>query len=250
VTLTLSLAYLTVLAHQRNREQQASLLRQQTYALTALYDPLPPTLPPTRAELAAIERANLVETVKDRWNAEIEGAVRWAQTRDWEEVREGLETSVARLWARAFSDAGEAAQSSGKAVEEQSRGVAEAAKGAYADTKARAAQSVGRAEEKARGEKAALEGKIEQKGSVLAAVADGVARGLQKGKEKLVGAAQVTEEKVEGVLGDKTPGLSPEEKAMMQRYQKTPVQSQTVDEALAARYVPVDQRDNTQLRAL
>jgi altered-inheritance-of-mitochondria protein 5 len=39
----------------------------------------------------------LVETAKDRWNAEIENAVRWAQRTDWNEVREGVEGAAARL---------------------------------------------------------------------------------------------------------------------------------------------------------
>ena len=38
-----------------------------------------------------------METAKDRWNEEIESAVRWAQQTDWNGVREGMEGAVARL---------------------------------------------------------------------------------------------------------------------------------------------------------
>lgn len=38
-----------------------------------------------------------METWKDRWNGEVEGAVRWVQRFDWRRVREGLE-GRAREW--------------------------------------------------------------------------------------------------------------------------------------------------------
>ena len=97
VTLTLGVAYLAVLAHERNRQAQAHALRAQSRVLNGLLDPTP--LPPlqSRAELAREERSTLVETAKDRWNEEVEHAVRWVQRTDWNEVREGMEGAVARL---------------------------------------------------------------------------------------------------------------------------------------------------------
>lgn len=97
VTLTLGIAYLTVLAHERNRTAQAQQLRSQSRLLQSVLEP--PNLPPpqTRAELAREERSTLLETAKDRWNQEVEGAVRWVQRTDWDEVREGLEGSISRL---------------------------------------------------------------------------------------------------------------------------------------------------------
>ncbi|TVY33352.1 hypothetical protein LOCC1_G008336 [Lachnellula occidentalis] len=97
VTLTLGLAYLTVATHERNRKSQASALRSQSQVLTSLLDPTPLPPPLTRAELAREERTTLVEAAKDRWNDEIENAVRWVQRTDWTEVREGMEGSLARL---------------------------------------------------------------------------------------------------------------------------------------------------------
>ena len=97
MTLTLGVAYLTILAHEQSRHAQAQALRSQARILNGLFDttPLPP--PQSRAELAREERSTLVETAKDRWNAEVEGAVRWAQRTDWNDLREGMEGAVARL---------------------------------------------------------------------------------------------------------------------------------------------------------
>ncbi|CAD6445286.1 4521d6f7-a33a-43a7-bc9c-23f2c2f7b60d [Sclerotinia trifoliorum] len=97
VTLTLSLAYLTVLAHQRNRASQSLHLHQQSYILTSLLEkqPIPP--PKTRSELAREERSTLIEAAKDRWNAEIENGVRWVQRTDWEGVRDGIEGAKLKI---------------------------------------------------------------------------------------------------------------------------------------------------------
>ncbi|KAI1085342.1 hypothetical protein F5B20DRAFT_140752 [Whalleya microplaca] len=253
-TLTLSVAYLTVLAHQRHREHQAAILRQQTYLLHELVDPLPPVLPPTRAELAARERASLVESAKDRWNAELEGAVRWAQTKDWDEVREGVETAVSRLWARASGKTPEEiakaeaeaeaeldrrlAQSRAAAAtaNEKSAGVAAAARSAYADAKARGAEAATKTEEKAE----------DAKGGILSAIG----KGFEKGKEavgKAKSAVGLAEQKVESQLD---PNLSPVERALNERYQQSHALDRSADEILASRYAPHDQKDNTQLKAL
>jgi altered-inheritance-of-mitochondria protein 5 len=94
--LTLGVAYLTVLAHERNRQAQAQALRSQSRVLTSLLEPsaLPPSR--TRAELAREERISLVETAKDRWNEEVENAVRWVQKKNWTEVREDMESAVSK----------------------------------------------------------------------------------------------------------------------------------------------------------
>jgi altered-inheritance-of-mitochondria protein 5 len=65
--------------------------------LNSLLEPasLPP--PQSRAELAREERSTLVETAKDKWNEEMENAVRWVHRTDWSEVREGMEGAVSRF---------------------------------------------------------------------------------------------------------------------------------------------------------
>jgi len=95
--LTLGLAYLTVLAHERNRTAQADALRAQSRVLNGLLDPSPLPPPQSRAELAREERSSLSETLKDRWNEEVENAVRRVQRTDFNEVREGMEGAVARI---------------------------------------------------------------------------------------------------------------------------------------------------------
>ncbi|TGJ88687.1 hypothetical protein E0Z10_g76 [Xylaria hypoxylon] len=215
VTLTLGVAYLTLLAHQRNREQQAAILRQQTYLLSGVIDPLPPALPPTRAEIAAVERASLTEAAKDRWNSEIEHAVRWAQTKDWSEVREGVETAVSRLWARGLGEAREG-------TEKGEESVATAAKSAYADAKAKSAEIASKTEDKA-------EKKVgEAKNTVFGAIGKGIEKG-QQFLSKTKSAVVRPEEKVD-------PTSSPVEKALQQRYEKPSGSNQTAEEALAARY--------------
>ncbi|XXH03454.1 54S ribosomal protein L8, mitochondrial [Hypoxylon texense] len=232
VTLTLSIAYLTVLSHQRHREHQAAILRQQTRALSSLVDPLPPPLPPTRSEAAAAARETLVERAKDRWNAEVEGAVRWAQAKDWDEVREGLETAVGRLWARAFGESSLEEAGRGEArvrdvAGEAKTSVAAAAKGAYADAKAKGSEAAAKAGEKAGEAKGSIFGSI---GSIFG-----------RGKEAAGQAVGIAEKKV-----DELPSTaSAEEKALAQRYKGSPSLNQSPEEVLAARY----QGSNTQLKA-
>lgn len=242
VTLTLSLAYLTVLAHQRNRERQSAILRANTLLVSKLTDPLPPPLP------ATIQRAHVVEEAKDRWNAELEGAVRWAQTKDWDEVREGLEMAVGRLWARTFgggeeevvrvdgkrvsvlkSEAWEKAEQSRAVAKERMEGVAAAAKSAYADAKAKAGETVEKGHKKAE----------EVKGGLLSSIKEALGAGMAKAE----GVKESTVEKADGKV-------SPVERALQQRYEKPSEATKSVEELLAERYTPVDERDNGVLRGL
>ncbi|KAI2470891.1 hypothetical protein F4781DRAFT_153412 [Annulohypoxylon bovei var. microspora] len=235
VTLTLSIAYLTVLAHQRSREHQAAVLRQQTYLISSIIDPLPPTLPPTRSEIAIAERAHFTERAKDRWNSEVEGAVRWAQSKDWDDVREDAEAAFARLWAKAFNEAQEQVEKDQKKVDgadsklsqskEKAIGVATAAKNAFTDAKAKGSEVTTKAGEKAE----------ETRGGFFSAIASG----FSKAKSAVVGSS---EQKIEDV----SPQLSAEEKALNQRYQNTAGLNRSTEEVLAARY---NQQNNTKLKA-
>ncbi|KAI1773498.1 hypothetical protein F4818DRAFT_422767 [Hypoxylon cercidicola] len=231
VTLTLSIAYLTVLAHQRHREHQAAILRQQTRLLSSIIDPLPPPLPPTRSEAAAAERANLVEKAKDRWNAEVEGAVRWAQTKDWDEVREDVEIAASRLWAKAFGGESKSLeQGEAKARDvagETTESVAVAAKSAYAGAKAKGSEAAAKTGEKAE----------EAKGSIFGSIG----RAFGRGKEVASQAVGIAEKKTE----DLPSTHSAEEKALAQRYKGSADLNRSPEDVLAARY----QQGNTQLKA-
>ncbi|KAI1167756.1 hypothetical protein F5B18DRAFT_400954 [Nemania serpens] len=238
VTLTLGVAYLTLLAHQRNRDQQAAILRQQTYLLSGVLDPLPPALPPTRAELAVAERANFTEAAKDRWNAEIEHAARWAQAQDWSAVREDVETAAARLWARALGEAQEETAEIRKDARQNSNAVAAAAKSAYADAKVRSTELASQAEKKA----------ADKAGAAENTVIGAIGKGIEKGKGFLSGAKSDVVAVVAETKAESTP--SPVEKALQQRYEKSSGLDQSAEEVLAARYTPIEHKDNTNLKAL
>lgn len=84
-------------------------------------------------------------------------------------------------------------------------------------------------------------------------VSQTVSKGIEKGKE-LVGKAQekvgIATEKAGAAIGSATEGLSAEEKALRERYEPMNGLNQTVEQALAARYVPEDQRDHSHLRGV
>ncbi|KAH7419914.1 hypothetical protein BKA64DRAFT_634570 [Cadophora sp. MPI-SDFR-AT-0126] len=116
VTLTLGIAYLTVLAHERNRRAQGEALRSQAFVLDRLLNPTPLSPPRSRAELAREERSTLVETAKDRWNTEVENAVRWVQRTDWNDVRESMEGTASRLLGGALQKSREGIEEAEKAA--------------------------------------------------------------------------------------------------------------------------------------
>ena len=84
ITLTTSVLYLSLSIHQRNRAYQSALLRQQSLLLTSLVEPVPEPPEPPRY---IVDKPSIVEQFKDGWNSEIEGAVRWFNSRDWAVMR-------------------------------------------------------------------------------------------------------------------------------------------------------------------
>ncbi|KAJ0324896.1 hypothetical protein COL5a_007668 [Colletotrichum fioriniae] len=267
VTVTLGVAYLTVLAHQRNRETQSHTLRTQHHVLSSLLEPqirIPPPL--TRAEQAVKDRETLLTSAKDRWNREVENAVRWAQRTDWGEVREGLESGAARFWGGTIEKAGEAEQAVEKravplAKEASARGTAAAeASGAEVKKEARSAWERARekslaAEEAARARAAEAKKIVDSKAAeVKAVVGDVVDKGRQQGEAVLVAAKQavgVAEDKVTVKAdGAVAPATTPVQKALHQRYEKPSGLTKSVKEVLAERYRKMDEQDNTQLRGI
>jgi len=274
VAVTLSVAYLSVLAHQRNREQQGAALRAQALALQNLIDPLPAPLPPTRSEVAAAQRERTIEVVKDHWNHEVENAARWVQNTDWDEARETIERSASRLWGRAFGETpaeeaervksgiGARAEKARGKAEDAGYGVADAARAAYSDAKLRT-QSVEEAAENkflearlwADKEAHKAEDKASEAKGALASAWEGgkdKARDLAEKAKAAIGAA---EEKIDaGLHGPRkaTPTtLDPVAKALSQRYEKPEAKvNRTVAEVLNERYTPIDKRDNTVLRGI
>ena len=256
MTVTLSLAYLAVLTHQRNRQSQSDTLRAQSAVLTSLTRTAAP--PPTEQQQPTTpswRRHDLAETAKDRWNAELQGAVRWAQDKDWAGAREAAETAVARLlWGGGGADAGSAQ----RREEGEAGVVAGAVRGAGAalgEAGARTADAVHVRAEETRDAVRVRAGEAREAVHVKAGEARAaVARGVEKGKEA-VGRARATvglaEERFESRVDAKLLRLSDVEKALSERYEKgDEVMSKSVEEILSDRYKPIDQRDNTKLRGL
>ncbi|KAG5979491.1 hypothetical protein E4U55_005097 [Claviceps digitariae] len=272
VTLTLSIAYLSVLAHQRNREEQGRLLRAQTLAIQSLIDPIPQPLPPTRSEVAAAKRAEAVEVAKERWNDEIEKAVRWVQRTDWEDVREGLEDRIASLWDVAF---GESIQdSAAKAKAELQSGVSKAQAGAESVARTIKAQAKN-ALEKAQAEEEDFAAKVKDNAlqAKLAAwraaqkaekevhqravdAQKTVESALEKGKGKATEATGKAKSAV-GLTGAGTAlghvdlaAMNPVQRALDQRFERPSADKRSIAEVLKQRYTAIDRRDNTVLRGL
>ncbi|GAO18489.1 uncharacterized protein UV8b_07307 [Ustilaginoidea virens] len=282
VALTLSVAYLSVLAHQRNREHQGHSLRAQALAVQSLIDPVPPPLPPSRSQVAAAKRAEAVEVAKERWNHEVENAVRWVQRTDWHDVREGLEDRVAALWSRAFGQA--AHDGAAEAVGSQLRTGASKAAAEARDAAGRIASGSRRTVESAAAEAENLEAKVQDKvlqarmaawrdaqraenqalrkaseaedavGAALHAVGDkaaevagkvGSAVGLSGGRAAPAAAAAAAA----AGRGDVS-AANAVRKALDQRFEKRGVDKRTAAEVLTQRYTPMDRRDNTVLRGL
>ncbi|TVY86031.1 hypothetical protein LAWI1_G007357 [Lachnellula willkommii] len=143
VTLTLGVAYLTVLAHERNRRSQALALRSQSQVLTSLLDPTPLPPPQSRAELAREERSTLVEAAKDRWNNEVENAVRWVQRTDWSWV--GAEESMSQFLGAVLQNSREDVEKAEKAAGPKVQEAVDRSKAAAREAADQAAVGIDRA---------------------------------------------------------------------------------------------------------
>lgn len=208
---------------------------------------------PTRAELEAQKRAHFVETAKDKWNHEIENAVRWAQSTDWDEVRETAEDATARLLGlgpvkRDPVDvpAPAPASTSGTAtVTDALAQKANIAQHAISEKK----EDVKTRLLRARDEAASYA--VEKKEGAKGAIANAVDKGRHMvGKAKA--AVHLAEEKLEARVDAKLLHVSEVEKALAERFEKPKVDpmSRSVEEVLAERYIPVDKRDNSRLRGI
>lgn len=217
-----------------------------------------------------------MEVAKDRWNQEVLSAVRWAQSTDWAEVREGLEETTANVLAKLFGTSPEASVREAKErqvkpvdprakgqVEESVRGAANAAHGAFERARQAEKQAAATAEDQAlqvrlmgRKELSQARQSVEEVGKVAEGT---IASALERGKDKvteLVGQAKSAVVTAQGKVDkavdlSSAPTMGPVEKALNQRYEKhEPLGNRTAAEVLNERYKPIDQRDNTMLRGL
>jgi len=190
----------------------------------------PPAAPPTREEAAQKARANFVEMFKDRWNAEVEGAVRWVQGTDWRVVRERAEDRVAGLFGASLN--GGEIKDMAVAAGKEARSVVEGMATSVKDTAATASEVV-------KEESKAAKGKV----------VEAVERSKKVGKD-VIGEAMGKAVEVEKKAAIKLEGESDVEKALRQRYEKPQETKKSAKEILEARYTPIDKRDNTALRGI
>ncbi|KAK7737962.1 hypothetical protein SLS53_006340 [Cytospora paraplurivora] len=268
VTLVLGISYLTLQSHRRTRERQAETLRANAYVLNSL-SYVPATAPPPKTiaeEIALLEQQqellaraerqqnrgvrgaltrdgadSFLEKAKEKWNSEIEGAVRWATTKDWIAAREDAEDTAARIWARATGGE-QPAQTAGRAgglIAERAAAATVAARGAAEHASARTGEVA-----------------HERAAEVKEAATSIWERGFRKSKE-VAGKAKQAVERAEQIVQDKALEFkaaeadSSVERVLQQRYEgKDGVFSKSVEELLEERYKPMVEQDNSKLRGL
>ena len=101
------------------------LLSQQSVLLNSVVEPLPP-FPESPAY--NVQKVSLVETLKDRWNREVEGTVRRLEDTDWNQVRSRWESRIGMVWAKLReSDVGDRIKENAGVAGEQVKRAAEKA---------------------------------------------------------------------------------------------------------------------------
>jgi altered-inheritance-of-mitochondria protein 5 len=204
--------------------------------LTGLLEPTSIAPPQSRSELAREERSTLVETAKDRWNDELENAVRWVQRTDWTGVREGIEGAVTRVLGSERTGTEFKVDELGSATKAQSSQTSASVKSGVHDA-AEAIKHSGGTIDAAR-----------------VAVRDAVSKGFEMGKEaagKAQAAVGLATEKMESKAQSSTLSHSSAvERALHERYQKSDPLSKKVEEVLEERYKPIGKRDNSVLRGV
>ncbi|PSR76854.1 hypothetical protein BD289DRAFT_446263 [Coniella lustricola] len=266
VTLVLGAAYLSLQAHQRTRLSQAESLRANTYILNSLtYIPASAPPPQTVAqELALLEYqqelllraqqrrsatsaaggstafvADFVERAKERWNAEVEGAVRWAAHTDWQSAREDAEAAAARVWARFVTGGDPPARTAAK-ISEHVGSAAAAAQSQLQDAGRQAA------------EQARIKG-VEAKDAAGSVWERGFRRGqaVAAQAKATVGLAEDRVERKIAAVGAAVDAAQVD-KVLQQRFEPRHhvVLGRSAEEVLADRYKPVEEVDRSNLRGI
>lgn len=213
-----------------------------------------------------------MEVAKERWNEEVENAVKWVQHTDWEEVREGLEDRIGALWDTLFGESIEDSAAKAKSevqslshkakmdadgaaskIVSRAKGAFKQAKVEGEDFEAKVKDNALQARLAAWREAQRAENEARQKASEAGGA---LASTLEKGKEK---ATEVVG-KVKSAVGlsgaGAAPGsvglprVSPVSKALDQRFERAGNDKRTVAQVLKERYTQMDKRDNTVLRGL
>ena len=200
-----------------------------------------------------------MESAKDAWNAEVAGVVRRAQSVDWAGVRGNAEGAVVALWRTIFgSPPPDPAELAGavsakasavaKGAKEGALGMADAARDGFKDATGAAT-----------GSKVARE-LLDQGRQKGAEISQKVGAAVERGVDKVMEAVDAVEDTVRAATGTASPTaaaamegkkLSDVERALQQRFDRDKRKgAHSVKEALAERYKPIGERDNTMLRGL
>lgn len=90
------MAYLSARRIQEDTRANSLLLRESRDVLESAL--LPPQAP--KKVEPHVERPSIVETMKDKWNEEVENSIRFVQSIDWNYTRERAEIYAEGLWDR------------------------------------------------------------------------------------------------------------------------------------------------------
>ena len=93
--LTGSILSFALFQHRHNREQQSRLLRQQALLVRSIVDPRIVSV--DDAERITGNRDHPTRKWKDRWNGEVENAVKWCHTLQWDDLRNGITDKVDKV---------------------------------------------------------------------------------------------------------------------------------------------------------
>lgn len=172
----------------------------------------------------------------------MEGAVSRLLGGGLQKSREGIDEAEkqARPKVQEAVDRSKAAASSAK--EEAARGLNRAAAGTIAAVE----QVPGVASKGVQKGSSAVDLARTEATGTIESVKGAISSGIEKGKEMIGLATAKVEEKAKSA----SLGMSAQEKALRQRYEKSPELTKSVEEVLAERYTPIDKRDNSVLRGV
>lgn len=221
------------------------------------------------AEPGAAAPSSFLETAKTKWNSEVLAAVHWAQNKDWGKVRADAEEGVARLLGVELS------REPVKVVEEEvvypysvppppppPAPTAGAVNREAAAVVHKVSDALYHAREKGVVIAHAME---EEAKEIVTEAREVVAEGVEEAKrvvgkgverahdlvERTKAAVHLAEERAEARADAKLLHTSDIEKALAERYDSARREARmkrSVQDVLKERYIPMDQRDNSELR--
>ncbi|KAK4156265.1 hypothetical protein C8A00DRAFT_41230 [Chaetomidium leptoderma] len=215
---------------------------------------------------AAGPGASFFETAKTKWNSEVLSAVHWAQNKNWGAVRDRAEDGVARLLGVEPLSREPVRETDTEEVVRRyyyddddpppPLPVAASRQGVVAAAAAhRVSDALHRATDRT---VVVAQAMREEAREVVSEAREVVSQGMERGMEKahdLVertkAAVHLAEERAESRVDAKLLHLSAVEKALAERYdaaRREERMKRSVEDVLRERYIPMENRDNSELR--